>query len=112
MRFVSDVFTFLSIPWSWRRDFEWDDAKAAANLRKHRVAFEDAVLVWSDPLQLVRFDRLEGKDERWQALGMAAGIVLLLVVHTYGNDENDRVRIVSARRATKSERRAYQDGSL
>jgi uncharacterized DUF497 family protein len=92
--------------------FEWDPAKAATNLRKHDVAFEDAVLVWSDPLHLVRFDRIEDGEERWHALGMAAGIVLLLVVHTYPEDDDDRVRILSARKATKAERRAYEDGDL
>ena len=46
------------------------------------------------------------------ALGMALGIVLLLVVHTYPDDDDDRVRIVSARRATRTERKAYEDGDL
>ncbi|MDT8316235.1 BrnT family toxin [Roseomonas mucosa] len=91
--------------------FEWDPEKARINLGKHGVAFEDAVLVWSDPLHLVRFDRREGGEERWHALGMAGGVVLLLVVHTYPGGEEDRVRLVSARRATRAERRAYEDGS-
>jgi uncharacterized DUF497 family protein len=90
--------------------FEWDDAKAAATLRKHGVAFDDATLVWDDPHHLLRFDRIEAGEERWHVLGIAAGIVLLLVVHTYPGGDDDRVRIVSARRATKSERRAYEDG--
>jgi uncharacterized DUF497 family protein len=92
--------------------FEWDAAIAAANLGKLGVAFEDPVLVWTDPMHLVRFDRHEGGEERWRAVGMAGGIVLLLVVHTYPDDANDRVRIVSARRATAAERRAYQNGDL
>ena len=61
--------------------FGWREAKAEANLRKHGVAFEDAVLVWSDPLHLVKFDRFKNGEERWHALGLAGGIVLLLVVH-------------------------------
>lgn len=85
--------------------FEWDPEKARANLSKHGVAFEDAALVWDDPLHLARFDRLEGGEERWHTLGSAAGTVLLLVVHTYRNrDDEDVVRIISARRATRSER--------
>jgi uncharacterized DUF497 family protein len=91
-------------------NFEWDLEKARANIGKHGVAFEDAALVWDDPLHLVRFDRHEGGEERWHALGMAGGIVLLLVVHTYPSD--DRIRIISARRATRTERRAYEDGDL
>ena len=90
--------------------FEWDPAKARANLTKHGVAFEDAALVWDDPLHLVRFDRFEAGEERWHALGMATGVVLILVVHTYPDE--DRVRIVSARKATRTERRAYEDGDL
>ena len=76
--------------------FEWDPDKARANLRKHGVAFEDAALVWSDSLHLVRFDRFENGEERWHALGLAVGIVLILVVHTCLGTDDDRVRIVSA----------------
>lgn len=92
--------------------FEWDAGKARSNLNKHGVAFEDAELVWLDPFFLLRFDQIAGDEERWHALGMAAGVVLLLVVHTYSAEDDDRVRIVSARRATKGERRAYEDGDL
>jgi uncharacterized protein len=93
-------------------DFEWDAAKAKVNLHKHGVDFEDATLVWSDPLHLVRFDRVEDGEDRWHALGIAAGIVLILVVHTYPDEDDGRVRIISARRATKAERRAYEDGNF
>ena len=92
--------------------FEWDEAKARANLRKHGVDFSDAALVWSDPRHLIRFDRFEGGEERWHALGLVDGIVLLLVVHTFPDEDEARIRIVSARRATRSERKAYEDGDL
>jgi hypothetical protein len=93
--------------------FEWDATKARANLHKHGVDFEDAMLVWADPMHLVRVDRVEDGEERWHALGMAEGVVLILVVHTYpAVDDDDRVRIISARRATKAERRAYEDGDF
>lgn len=91
--------------------FIWDPEKARLNLNKHGVAFEDAEFVWSDPLHLLRFDRIEGGEERWHALGQAAGVVLLLVVHTYPGDE-DVTRLVSARKATKHERKAYEDGDV
>ena len=91
-------------------EFLWNAAKARRNLAKHEIAFEDAVLVWSDPCLLVRFDRIEEGEERWHALGMAAGVVLLLVVHTYLGPDEDHIRIVSARKATKHERKAYEDG--
>ena len=92
--------------------FEWDFNKARINLLKHGVAFEDAELVWSDPLHLTRFDRSEYGEERWHALGLAAGIVLLFVVHTYPGEGDEVIRVVSARRATKGERRAYEDGDF
>jgi hypothetical protein len=74
------------------------------------VAFEDAALVWADPLHLMKFDRIEAGEERWHAIGVAGGTVLLLVVHTTPDD--DRVRIIGARRATSKERRAYEDGDF
>ena len=92
--------------------FLWDPDKARRNLNKHDVAFEDAELVWCDPYHLVRFDRIEEGEERWHALGLSAGVVLLLVVHTYPGEDDDLIRIVSARKATKHERRAYEDGDL
>lgn len=72
-------------------EFEWDPEKARINLLKHGVAFEDAELVWSDALHLARFDRHEGSEERWHALGLVAGIVLLLVVHTYSSEGEETI---------------------
>ena len=74
------------------------------------MAFEDAELGWSDPLHLIKFNRIESGEERWLALGLASGIVLLVVVHTYPGEDGELVRIVSARRATKGEREAYEGG--
>jgi uncharacterized DUF497 family protein len=59
--------------------FEWDEAKAKSNLRKHGVRFEDAMLVFADPFALVEQDRSEGRELRWQTLGLVGDIVLLLV---------------------------------
>ena len=92
--------------------FEWDFDKARSNLLKHGVAFEDAELVWSDTLHIKRFDRSEDGEERWHALGLAAGIVLLFVVHTCPGEGDEVIRVVSARRATKGERKAYEDGDF
>ena len=92
--------------------FEWDRRKDAGNRAKHGVAFEDAALVWSDPGHLIRFDRVQESEERWHALGLAGGVVLLLVVHTYPDEDENAVRIVSARKATKREREAYHSGAF
>jgi uncharacterized DUF497 family protein len=110
---MSDVFTLLCLHGaSSLARFLWDSDKARRNLNKHDVAFEDAELVWSDPFLLVAFDRVEEGEERWHALGMSAGVVLLLVVHTYPGEDDDVIRIVSARKATKNERKAYEDGDI
>ena len=90
--------------------FEWDETKARSNALKHGVRFEDAMLVFADPYALVEQDRLEGGELRWQTLGLAGGIVLLLVAHTVRNEQEDEIiRIISARPATRKERRRYED---
>src|SRR3546814_19426185 len=64
------------------RQFEWDAAKAGANLHKHGVSFEVAMRVFADPLALTGLDRVERGEQRWQTLGMVDGCLLLLVAHT------------------------------
>ncbi len=90
--------------------FEWDLEKARRNLAKHGVAFEDATLVWDDPLHLIRFDRHEQGEERWHAIGTAGGIAVLVVWHTSPDPEDSgRILIIGARKATRRERTAYAD---
>lgn len=89
--------------------FEWDAAKAAANLRKHGVSFELATRVFADPLAICHQDRIEGDEQRWQTLGMADGVLLLLVAHTVRDeDEGEIIRIISARAATRKEKRDHE----
>jgi uncharacterized DUF497 family protein len=94
--------------------FEWDPAKARQNAAKHGVAFAEACLVFSDPGILSVPDvRHSHEEERWVSLGAAGPGVLLLVVHTYRagvSDEEEVVRIISARRATARERGQYRKG--
>jgi len=90
--------------------FEWDETKARSNARKHSVRFEDAMLVFADPYALVDQDRTEGGEFRWQTLGLAGGIVLLLVAHTVRDEQGDEIiRIISARRAARTERIRYDE---
>jgi uncharacterized protein len=90
--------------------FEWDPSKAASNLRKHGVSFETAVRVFSDPHALVEQDRIENGEERWQTIGVLEGVVMLMVSHTVGEqDEIEVIRIISARRANRRERRRYEE---
>ena len=106
----SCVATFLELYYSFMVRFEWDEAKAKTNERKHGVRFEDAMLVFADPYALVDQDRIEGGELRWQTLGLVGGIVLLLVAHTVRNEEaHEIIRIISARRAVRKERKRYDE---
>lgn len=90
--------------------FEWDPVKAAANQRKHRVSFGIAVRAFADPFALTEQDRIEGGEYRWQTLGVADGVLLLLVAHTLGDEADvEVIRIISARPATRPERRKYDE---
>jgi uncharacterized DUF497 family protein len=90
--------------------FEWDAAKARSNARKHGVRFEDAILVFDDPCALAEQDRFEGGEPRWQTLGLAGGIVLLLVAHAVRNEQGEEIiRIISARKAVRKERNRYEE---
>ena len=89
----------------------WDPDKVAENRTKHGLSFETAVLVFDDPLHASKPDP-HPDDDRWQTIG-AVGPVLLLVVHTWPEAESkgDELvgRIISARKATAHERRAYEE---
>jgi uncharacterized DUF497 family protein len=91
--------------------FEWDERKNRSNQRKHGVSFELAELVFDDPLALSKPERVEGGEERWHTLGLVAASVVLLVAHTVREEPHDEViRIISARNATRYERKQYEQG--
>lgn len=83
-------------------EFEWDAAKAAANVAKHGIDFEDASRIFRGPVLRERSDR-EG-EERWTAIGMSLGVEIT-VAYTV---RNGRLRLISARRARRHERRRYR----
>jgi uncharacterized protein len=85
--------------------FEWDAAKAAANLRKHHVSFERACEVFFDPFVHL-IDASDNQESREAAIGLTEEWDLLFVVHVVRHE--DTIRIVSARPATPSERRDYE----
>ena len=88
--------------------FEWDDAKAKSNLRKHRVSFEDAVTVFDDPMAITRDDPDHSGDERrFLTMGSSKDGHLLVVFHC---DRPNRIRLISARKANRRERR-YHEGT-
>ena len=92
--------------------FEWDPVKAEANWRKHGVSFETAMRVFADPFALSEQDRVEGLELRWQTIGLVDGLLLLIVAHTVGEEEDGEesevIRIISARKAERMERRRYE----
>ena len=92
--------------------FEWDEGKNRRNLAKHHLSFETAQLVFEDPRIHVQEDRVVAGEERWQALGLIGGMVVVLVVHTYREEDGEEmIRIISARKAAAPERRAYDEGN-
>ena len=86
--------------------FEWDPKKAAANLADHKISFDDASTVFGDPLAVTIDDPDSSRDEnRLITTGLSENWKLLVVAHTY---EEGVIRIISARRATKNERKQYE----
>lgn len=94
--------------------FAWDPAKAESNRAKHGVGFELALRVFLDPFALTEQDRVEGGERRWRTVGLVEGVVVLVVAHTVEDEEDgaELVRIVSARRADRTERRRYDEERL
>jgi uncharacterized DUF497 family protein len=94
--------------------FEWDEAKNRSNQRRHGVSFEKASAVFLDPFCVSVQDRIEDGEPRWQAVGMVEDLLILTVAHTVREETADGAsvdvfRIISARPATRKERRRYED---
>lgn len=89
--------------------FEWDDAKAASNVVKHRVSFEAAAAIFEDRQRLEEDDLFVKGEYRVIAVGEVDGVILAVV---YAEPEENLVRIVSARKATAQERKAYEQNLI
>ena len=88
-------------------NFEWDPLKAESNLRKHTVSFSEAVTIFNDELSITISDPDHSKEEdRYITIGWSNKARLIMVSHT---DRNNRIRIISARELTQSERKAYEE---
>jgi len=88
--------------------FEWDGRKAGRNLKKHGVSFEEAATVFGDPLSLTIEDPLHSTDQdRFVIIGQSTRQRVLVVVHT---EQENTIRIISARVATTRERQTYEEG--
>jgi uncharacterized protein len=92
--------------------YEWDENKNDSNLEKHGLSFETASLVFNDPNALSIPDRIENGEERWQTIGMIENIVIVMVAHTIKletDSQEEIIRIISARKATRAERQEYEE---
>lgn len=88
--------------------FEWDPQKADSNLKKHSVSFQEAALVFGDTLSITYPDPDHSvREHRFITVGMSQSGRVLMIAHT---DRGDNIRIISARRATRKERRYYEEG--
>ena len=86
--------------------FEWYEEKAVANLRKHGVSFEEAQTVFNDPMALTIEDREHAHEERrYIDIGYSASGRLLVVIYT---ERGDAIRLISSRKATRTERTYYE----
>ena len=87
--------------------FEWDPEKAQQNLKKHEVSFDEASSVFDDPLFITLLDDDHSdEEERYITIGISNKTRLLLVAHT---ERDNRIRIISARKATKNEENFYKE---
>ena len=93
--------------------FEWDEAKANANVRKHGVAFELARTIFNDQRLLTVADLEHSEtEERWFSIGCASSGAMLSVVYVWSDADpaTTKIRLISARKATQTEIRYYQEG--
>ncbi|MFQ5686123.1 MAG: BrnT family toxin [Candidatus Scalindua sp.] len=91
-----------------RITFEWNEEKAKKNLRKHKINFEEAKTVFNDPFLLTFPDReYPGSEQRFINIGNSVNERVLIVIHT---ERGSNIRIISCRKATKTERKVYEEG--
>jgi len=89
--------------------FNWDENKNKSNFVKHGINFETAKLIFDDPCALSTQEQYKDGEERWQTIGLINGIIIILVAHTfYEHDNIETIRIISARKATRQERKYYE----
>jgi hypothetical protein len=95
--------------------FDWDPSKAKANQKKHGIVFEQASTIFLDTRMIVVFDSEHSENEdRWATIGIDGNGALLVVVHTYMQLDADscRIRIISARKATRKESKQYREENI
>jgi uncharacterized DUF497 family protein len=87
--------------------FEWDEGKARENARKHGITFEESMTVFGDPFSLTTHDPMHSRSEdRFVTMGESIRRRILVVIHT---EREERIRIISSRKATSLERQTYEE---
>ncbi len=87
-------------------EFEWDEEKAAANVKKHKITFEEAKTVFADPFSITIGDPAHSKEERrFIDIGTSSNGNLLVVSYT----DRKKIRLISCRKASKTERNVYEE---
>jgi uncharacterized DUF497 family protein len=90
--------------------FEWDEVKAIANLKKHKISFEEGKTIFNDPFLLSFPDNDNTQnEERYINVGLSAKGRVLVLIHT---ERHGKIRIISCRKATAHERRYYEEGAF
>ena len=89
--------------------FEWEPAKATKNIKIHGISFDEASTAFKDTFSVTIYDPLHSdKEDRFILIGTSLKNHLLVVVHT---ERGDKIRIISARKATKNEREQYEENA-
>ncbi len=88
--------------------FEWDDWKNKINIKKHGIDFSDVCMMFDAPMLIQLDQRQEYYEDRWVGVGMLKSIVVVVVFTDRHEDEEGAIRIISARKATQSERQKYE----
>ena len=86
--------------------YEWDDEKNLENIRKHKIDFADVPSIFSNPMLLELDDRQDYEEDRWTGIGLLQNLIAVVV---FVERRHDTVRIISARKANKHERKRYTD---
>jgi uncharacterized DUF497 family protein len=90
--------------------FEWDKEKNRTNQEKHNISFETAKDVFFDPCMLCKLDRTKDGEQRWHAIGYIDKELVILAVYTErSKDDKDIIRIISARKSNRKERKLYEN---
>ena len=120
LRKSSAVGTFYFLPLNFERAiissmktiFEWDEAKARINFEKHKISFDEASTIFTDPLLITFVDDFHSvKEERFISIGLSERNRVLLAVHTEHAEQSETVviRIISCRKATPNEKKRYEE---